>query len=144
MQAEIIALANRVVSDLNAGDFCLPFAAAVCLLPEHELVDDLVRVSVVPRSDKGTPASRSSSQHEYGIDIGVIKKVDASLPQDELDPLFLLAQQIADCFAFGGRADSTVIMASSTAVLYDVERLRSTKEFLALVSLSFRGWREPA
>ncbi len=78
-----IDIADAVVAELaNApeGTFDPGFEAVRRVLPEFELKDLAeLRVSVVPRSVLITSASRTKSQHEVAIDIGIQRKLGADL-----------------------------------------------------------------
>jgi hypothetical protein len=141
--AEIIELADRIVADLNAGSFCLPFTAQRAYLPTFELPDmNVLRVTVVPKADEGKLDTRSSSTHEYAVDIGIQQKPDVA-DNDHLDPLMKLTEQIADFFLFGTRPGGATLVAPKVAILFVQEHLQKFGQFTSVLTLTFRGWREP-
>ena len=92
--AEIIKIADAVVSHLNGGGFDAPFSAKRMYLPRFDLKDMIaLHVSVVPKATVITIADRRRTQHEHTIDIAVQKRLkpDTGLPgdpeTDELDQL---------------------------------------------------------
>ena len=74
-EAQIIALADAIVAELNAHAFSQSFTAERGYLPTFDLPDmGTLRVTVVPKEDEGGLDTRSSSAHEYAIDIGIQKE----------------------------------------------------------------------
>ncbi len=142
--ADILKLADAVVAELNGQSFQLPFTAARGYLPTFELPDlATLQVTVVPREDAGTLDTRSSSVHEYAIDIGVQMK-PPSVDKAHLDPLVYLTQQIADHFLFGARPGGATLISPQVRILYLQEHLHKYRQFTSVVTLTFRGWRQTA
>ena len=143
-EAQIIELADAIVAELNAHAFSQSFTAERGYLPTFDLPDmGTLRVTVVPKEDEGGLDTRSSSAHEYAIDIGIQKKPE-KIDNDNLDPLMLLAQEIADFFMFGKRPGKATAISPKVRVLYLQEHLQKLRQFTSVVTLTFRGWREPA
>lgn len=95
-------IADAVTAEINApGNNLLPGTTAVRrVLPEFELKDLVeLKVTVVPRSVNITGATRTSSQYEIAIDIGLQKKI-ATAPAGSMDTdvaaLGTLVDQIAN------------------------------------------------
>ncbi len=90
----IIAIADAVVSHLNAGTFSQPVSAQRMYQPAFTLEElkDL-RVSVVPRSTGITTASRDSSTFECAVEVGIQKKIG---DESEIDGLLDLVEELAD------------------------------------------------
>jgi len=141
-QAQIVALADAIAEQLNAHTFSQPLTAVRGYLPTFELPEmNVLRVTVVPKEDDGRLDTRSSSVHDYAIDIGIQKKPE-SIENAELDPLLLLTQEIADFFLFGKHPASATLIAPQVRVLYLQEHLLKLRQFTSVVTLTFRGWRE--
>jgi len=141
-QAQIIELADALVTELNAHAFSLAFTAERGYLPTFELADlDRLKVTVVPKEDEGKLDTRSSSVHDYAIDIGIQKK-PKGIENKDLDPLMLLTQEVADFFLFGKHPAATTLIAPSVRILYLQEHLLKLRQFTSVVTLTFRGWRE--
>jgi hypothetical protein len=98
-------------------------------------------VTVVPREDDGRLDTRSSSVHDYAVDIGVQKKPEA-IENANLDPLVLLTQEIADFFLFGKHPASATLITPQVRILFLQEHLIKYRQFTSVVTLTFRGWRE--
>ncbi|MEQ8785131.1 MAG: hypothetical protein RIC55_02495 [Pirellulaceae bacterium] len=142
--ADILNLADAIVIELNGHAFSQQLTAKRGYLPTYELPDlNNLKVSVVPKEDEGKLDTRSSSSHEYAIDIGVQKKPPA-LTNNELDPLMLLTQEIADHFLFGQRPGGATLISPSVRILYLQEHLQKLRQFTSVITLTFRAWRAPS
>jgi len=139
--ADILVIADAVVTELNAAQFVLPVESQRGYLPTFELPDmNRLQVTVVPRQDDGRLDTRESSVHEYQLDIGVQQKPE-KVDNEHLDPLVLLTQQIADHFRFGRVAQSSLV-SPKIRILYLQEHLQKFHQFTAVVTLTFKGWRQ--
>jgi hypothetical protein len=144
MVADIINVADTIVAELNGHSFSLPFTSERGYLPTFELSDlDELKVTVVPKEDDGKLDTRASSSHEYAIDVGIQKK-PPTIDKDELDPLMLLTQEVADFFLFGRRPGGATLVSPSIRILYLQDHLHKLRQFTSVVTLTFRGWREPS
>ena len=142
MAAEILNLADAIVTDLNGHTFSQPFTAVRGYLPTFALPElGNLKVTVVPKEDEGKLDTRSSSLHDYSIDIGIQKK-PPTIDSGELDPLMLLTQEVADFFLFGKRPGGATLTSSDIRILYLQEHLHKLRQFTSVVTLSFRSWRE--
>ncbi len=142
MAAEILNLADAIVTDLNGHSFSLAFTAERGYLPTFELPElGTLQVTVVPKEDDGKLDTRASSSHEYAIDVGIQKK-PPSTDNGELDPLMLLTQEVADFFLFGKQPGGATLVAPSVRILYLQDHLHKLRQFTSVVTLTFRGWRE--
>jgi hypothetical protein len=143
-QADIIETADAVVAELNSGTFSQPFVAERGYLPTFELPDlNTLKVTVVPKEDGGKLDTRSSSTHEYAVDIGIQMK-PPDVDNASLDPLTYLTQEIADHFLFGKRPGGTTLISPQVRVLYLQDHLHKFRQFTSVVTLTFRGWRQAA
>lgn len=142
--AEIIDLADAIVTALNAGTFSESFTAERGYLPTFDLPDmDTLRVTVVPRQEEGRLDTRNSSVHEYSIDIAIQKKPTA-LTNTLLDALMRVVQEIADFFLFDTNPENTTLITPSIRILYLQDHLQKFRQFTSVVTLTFRGWRQPS
>jgi hypothetical protein len=139
-------IADAVVAELNAappGTFDPAFTAVRRVLPVFDLAEmtDL-HVSVVPRAVEIAGATRSMSQHDVQIDIGVQKKLvtgDGELDQ-QVPALCELVDQIA---AYLMRR---VLQAIPGAVwvrlandpIYAPEHLSQLRQFTSVLTLTYR------
>lgn len=144
MTAQILTLADEVVTRLNSHGFGRPFTAERGYLPTFELPDlNVLRVTVVPKEDQGRLDTRRSSSHELTLDLGIQQK-PATFDHAALDPLVALTQEIADFFLFGQSPAGTSLIAPTIRVLFLPEHLQKFRQFTSVVTLGFRGWREAA
>lgn len=100
MSAVITKLADALVAELNTSStsFELPFTAVRRYLPfdvaDMERLDaDTVYVSVIPRSWSIEAMSRAADAHDYEVDLGIQKRVDAN-DTDQCDAVMHLAEEI--------------------------------------------------
>ena len=143
-RAQIVQLADALVDELNRQEFTLAFTAERGYLPTFELPDlNVLQVTVVPNKDEGKLDTRSSSAHEFAIDIGVQMK-PPTVDNENLDPLMSLSQEIADFFLFGKRPGGTTLIAPQVRILFLQEHLHKFHQFTAVVTLTFKGWRQAA
>jgi len=143
-QADIIDVANAIVTELNAATFSQPVTAERGFLPTFDLQEmNELKVTVVPKEDDGKLDTRNQSTHDYAIDIGIQKK-PPNIDNTELDPLMLLTQEIADHFLFGKQAAGATLISPTVRILYLQEHLQKLRQFTSVVTLTFRGWRQAA
>jgi len=144
MAADIINVADAIVTELNATSFSQPFTAARGYLPTFDLAEmNELKVTVVPKEDDGKLDTRSQSSHDYAIDIGTQKK-PPTIDNADLDPLMLLTQEFADHFLFGRQAAGATLIAPTVRILYLQEHLQKLRQFTSVITLTFRGWRQAA
>jgi len=143
-QADILELADLLVAELNAYSFSQAFQAVRGYLPTFELTElNALKVTVVPKQDEGKLDTRSSSAHEFAIDIGIQEK-PPTIDNADLDPLMYLTQEISDYFLFGKRPGGTTLIAPQVRILYLQEHLHKFRQFTAVLTLTFKGWRQAA
>ena len=141
--ADILTLADAVVTALNAHSFGTAFTAERGYVPIVELPDmDTLHVTVLPRQDEAELDTRTTLQHGWQIDIAVQQRPTA-VTNTYLDPLVYLAQQIAEYFAFGQRPHNSTLTATQVRILYLQEHLQKFRQFTSVITLTFRGWTQP-
>ncbi len=136
----VIDIADAVVASLNLGSFEPPVTAVRKYVPAVEL-SDLVELSVtvVPKSAEITTATRTSSNFDCTIDIGVQQKVNPEEPT-ELDALADLAEQIVDHLrlksldGFSGAAWLSI----ANEPVFAPEHLDQQRVFTSVVSVTYR------
>jgi hypothetical protein len=141
--ATAIAIADAVVTALNAGGFAQPFTAVRLYRPQFELKDmGTLHVTVVPRGVVIQTASRGIDQHDYQIDVAVQKRL-ASEDAAEIDALMTLVEQIGDKFRRKVLETDPPAMwvKSEHAPIYAPEHLEQLRQFTSVVTLTFRAMR---
>jgi len=136
----IVALADAVVSELNAEAWSLPFVARRLYRPRFEPTDlKMLQVSVVPRALVIEAASRADDSRQCQIDLAVQQRLDAETAE-EIDPLLGLVDEIARHFRLRRPAamPSAVCVKVENEPVYAVEHLDELRCFTSLLTLSFR------
>ncbi len=94
--ALVTDISDAVVTELAGGAFSQSFTPQRRVLPEHELADlKSLSVTVVPRGVEITGSSRTMSQHDVQIDIGIQKKIGKAT-DTEVATLLGLVDEIVD------------------------------------------------
>ena len=140
---ECIDIADSIVNGLNSaadGTFSFEFTAVRTVLPEYELSElSVLTVSIVPSEAEITKSSRSNSQYDFSIDIGVQKKVS----DVETDVLSLseLVSEIIDYLTSRQLPDIpwAVFSRISNAPIYSPEMLRDKKLFVSVIRIKYRA-----
>jgi hypothetical protein len=140
------AVAQKLTDASQAGEVGgFSFRAEHSLLPNFENEDfaSLV-VSVRPRGDLRTFASRGRTQHDYPIEICVRKHVGVvdSLLAEEL---LHVAEAIADYWRFQAPSDAlpnrNERMVGEVTVVFDDETIRTHRIVKNTITVTFRGLR---
>ena len=144
--ALVIDIADAVTAELNGedADFSQAFEAQRKVRPSFELTDlaDL-RVTVVPKGFEASVASRSLSQYDVQVDIGIQKKLSAGADEDtEVATMCGLVEEIAD-FLKGRRVEGEGWSAAwaRPAVndpVYSTEHLAEKRVFTSVLTLTYR------
>ena len=147
--ALVIDIADAVVAELNGedADFSQAFEAQRRVRPSFELTDLAeLRVTVVPKGFEASIASRSLSQYDVQVDIGIQKKFFAKTAGGDEDtevPVMCgLVEEIAD-FLKGKRLEGTGCSAAwlGPAVnepIYSTEHLAEKRLFTSVLTLTYR------
>jgi restriction endonuclease Mrr len=139
MSATIIALAEAVVTELNAATFSQDFTALRYYTVLFELKDmETLRVSVVPRSLASTALDRSKDSYEYQIDIAIQKRDNGTLAAS--DALMQLVEEIADHMKNITLADCRCVGVAN-APIYSPDHLQEFRQFTSVLTLTFRKYR---
>jgi hypothetical protein len=140
----VIDIADAVAAEINAADaetFSQSFTAYRKVLPEFELADlaDL-KVTVVPKGIEITGSTRSMSQYDISIDIGIQKKVGKDVDAD-VAALSTLIDEISEYLT------RRVLAAApwarwvniSSEPLYDPSHLANQRVFTSVLTLTYRA-----
>mgnify|MGYP000288810837 CR=1 FL=1 len=133
-------IADAVVTELASGAFSQSSTPERRVLPEHELADlkDL-RATVVPRGVEITGASRTLSQHDVRIDIGIQKKLDKAI-DTEVAQLAGLVDEIAE-FLKRRPLQATpyaVWVKTVNEPIYAADHLAQQRAFTSVLSITYR------
>ena len=143
MTGELVAVAQAVVDELNAGSFSKPFTAERSYRPTFELADmKTLHVTVVPNGVVVSGLGRNQSQLDYRVDVAVqqrLKKADLA----EIDALMALVQEVAEVFRFkrlAGHPQAAWVRTEHRAV-YAPEHMEELRQFTSVFTLTFRAGR---
>lgn len=142
MSATILAIADAVVAQLNAGSFGQPLTAVRHYQPVFDLAQMVeLKVSVVPRSITSRRLDRDRQAFEYRLDVAVQQKVEPTPAL--LDPLMALVEQIADHFRTEPLAGYPAARCTevSNEPVYAAEHLDELRQFTSVLTLAFAVWR---
>lgn len=138
--SQIITIADAVVASLNEASFNPEFTAQRLYQPIFELSDmQTLHVSVVPRSETISGASRSEEYFDHAIDIGVQKKLDTT-GLDEIDALMDLVEQIVDHLRHRRLAEEPTAtwMSIKRDPVFVVEHLDQLRQFTGVLTVTYR------
>ena len=140
----ILDIADAVAAELNAAPpdtFCQAFTARRRVLPEFDLeaLSEL-QVTVVPKGVEITGATRTASQREIAVDIGLQKKLGADL-ESEVAELLELTERIA---AYLSRrrlaaAPQAAWVAVANEPVYSPEHLAEQRAFTSVLTVTYRA-----
>ena len=137
-------IADAVAAELNAaveGTFTEDFTAQRLVLPEFDLAElaDL-KVSVVPKAVTITGSTRSASQYEIAVDVGVQKKLGKDL-DSEVAALGTFVDEIADYLR--QRALTQAAYAAWVSIanepVYAPEHLAGDRVFTSVLTVTYRA-----
>ena len=137
-------IADAVAAELNAaveGTFTESFTAQRLVLPEFDLVELAdMKVSVVPKAMTITGATRSASQYEIAVDVGVQKKLGKDL-DSEVAALGTFVDEIADYLR--QRALTQAAYAAWVSIanepVYAPEHLAGDRVFTSVLTVTYRA-----
>ena len=136
----ISAIAEAVKQELAAGEFSQTFVPQRSYRPRFKLQDmDVLHVTVVAQSVVSEPVTRSSTQYDCKIDIGIQQR----LSQEDnaiIDRLMDLVQELAD-FLQGRvltQCPAAKFMGVERDPLYSPQHLDQQKQFTSVLTVSYR------
>jgi hypothetical protein len=142
--ALVIDIADAVTAELNAapaGTFDPAITAVRRVLPEFDLADLAgLKVSVVPKALEITGSTRSTSQYEIAVDIGVQKKLGKDLDA-EVAALGTLMDQIADYLRRRPltAAPFAAWVRTQNDPVYAPEHLAAQRVFTSVLTVTYRA-----
>jgi len=143
--ARSIAIADAVVTALGIGEFSQSFTARRVYSIKGEL-DKLsaLTVLVVPQGLDQEAADRGGCMRDIRISVGVLKKLtavgdDESVDHDEVDPLMLLVEELADFGLLIRVTDPPAPCVSvETPLLFNPDALDEDRLFMSVLTYTFR------
>ncbi|QDU71042.1 hypothetical protein [Mucisphaera calidilacus] len=144
----VIDIADAVTHELNLparpGVFSKPFTAVRKLLPVYELADLVdLRVTVVPKAIESAAATRTLSQHDVSVDVGVQQKLVAQDADQQVEDLGTLTDEIAAYLRQRrlDQADHAMWVSTVNDPVYAADHLLHQRVFTSVLSLTYRTMR---
>ena len=138
--AVVAAVADAVVTELNAAAFSLPFTAVRKYQPHYDLAQlKSLHVTVIPSGLMTQQAARGPGQRDVDVDIAVQQKLTQEENAD-LDPLLALAEEIAEHFR-GKRLSAhpqAIWVKTEHKAVFVPEHLQQYRQFTSVLTLTFR------
>ena len=138
--ALVTGIADALVTELAGATFSQSISPQRRVLPEYELSDlkDL-RVTVVPKGMEITGSTRTLSQHDVQIDIGIQKKIGKNTDTD-VTALLGLVDELADFLKRRPlvAAPWAVWVKTDNEPLYAPDHLADKRLFTAVLTLTYR------
>ena len=137
-------IADAVAAELNTappGTFTPPFTVVRRVLPVFELADlATLRITVVPKAVEINGSTRSASQYDVQVDIGVQKKLGKDLDA-EAPPLCDLVEGIAAYLRRRvlGLAPHAAWVRTQNAPVYAPEHLAERRVFTSVLTVTYRA-----
>ena len=136
--ALVIDIADAVAAELAGGSFSEEFTPERRVLPDFELADLAgLKVTVVPKGVEIAGASRSLSQHDVQIDVGVQKKVGSDLDA-EVAALCGLVEEFA-AFLKGRRLTDAAWVRTANEPVYSPDHLAEKRLFTSVLTVTYRA-----
>ena len=139
-------IADAVTSELNGSGILPGLTAVRKVVPAYELAEltDL-KVTVVPKAVEISGSTRSASQYEITVDIGIQKKLPpgSESSDEQVETLGTLVDQIAEYLR--RRPLATAPFASWVSItndpVYAPEHLAEQRVFTSVLTVTYRAMR---
>lgn len=135
-----IDIADAVVAELAGGAFSQPITPVRRVLPEYELAGlKNLQVTVVPAAVEISSASRTLSQHDVRIDIGIQKKLGRDI-DTEVAQLCGLVDEVGEFLNRRPLQTAPYVMWVKTAnePIYAADHLAEQRTFTSVLTLTYR------
>jgi len=141
MSSKIIAIADAVVTALNAAELSLDITAARAYVPKFDLHSSTgVEVRVVPKSDDREMETAGTDAGDMLIDIGINKKLQNAVADElaECDTLMDLCEEIRPVLNRQRLAGEAVCIRIRHELIYSVDKVEDERTFLSVMTATFR------
>lgn len=136
--SQIVDVAEAILVALNAETFSPVFTATRDYAPEFDLQNKALRVTVVPSALPTGILSRSESQSDVRIDIGVQKKLSGSVTNAEIDTLIGLVEQIAIFIRTERGFSTSRWIGTENDPIYSQEHMKDMHQFTSVLTVTLR------
>lgn len=107
-------------------------------LKVRDLGDDVVRITVAPRSIQATAITRGSTSVEFPIDIAIQKKIDAANEDAQIDAMTQRVVETIEQMIGQTVAGVGFVSAATTDPLFDPEQLDEHNVFTGVIALTIK------
>ncbi len=140
MLAKIIKIADAIVAELTAATFSESFTPVSSYQPTYDLEDmkDLV-VTVVPRGQTSSLASRASDLVEYSVDVAIQKKIAT---HGDIEPLMELVREIADFLnrrRLPAPSNDVTWIGTANDPVFGPGHLEQLRQFTSVLTVTYRA-----
>jgi len=135
-----VTIADAVKEELNNHSFSQSFTAVRKFIPKYTLEElTTLRVTVVPKANEENLITRSDSQREVQIDIGIHKKIDSD-EETEAPPLIALAEEIMQYIRKLKLTNAPGVfwVRTENNPIYSQEYLQKERVFFSLITVSYK------
>ncbi len=136
----ITDIAKAVVKELNEAEFTTKFKAVYSVKPGFELSElEQIRVVVVPKSLEIDRISRSSMKYTISIDVGIMRRLGIQTPEDAVENLGELVDEIADFLtdATLSQFEVATLAGITNDPIYIPEHLTSNRTFVSVLTVKY-------
>jgi hypothetical protein len=136
----VTQIAKAVVSELNRHEFSLEFESAFSVKPSYELTElDTLRVIVVPKTLEIDRSSRSSFRNLVTVDIGVMRRFGKQTPEDAVETLGDLVDEIADFLSDASLEEfkEAAVVSMTNDPIYVPEHLTQNRTFMSVLTVKY-------
>ena len=133
-------ISKAVASALNEREFEPKFTAVYSVKPGYELAElDTLRVIVVPKTVEIEKFSRSSMKYTVAVDIGVMQRIGTLSPEDAVEKLGELVDEIAEFLseAVLKDYDAATFVGISNEPIYVPEYLTASRTFTSVLTVKY-------
>ena len=137
----VTQMAKAVAAELNREqEFSVEFEATFSVKPNYELTElDMIRVVVVPKTLEIERISRSSTKYIVTIDIGIMQRLGKMTPEDAVESLGDLVDEIAEFLSDRELEDfkAATFVSLSNDPIYVPEFLSQSRTFMSVLSVKY-------
>lgn len=138
IDSPIVLVTQAVVDAINGGTYSQPITASRVYSILNELHDPkILKVLVTSKAAEHSVASRSAVQIDIKVDIAIYKKVGLSVA--ELDAMMGLVEEVSLELRKPQLFSNFSWVSTENAPIYSPDFLDQAKEFLSILTLTFRA-----
>jgi len=135
-----VEIADAIKEELNNHSFSQSFTAVRKFIPKYTLEElETLRVTTVPKANEESLLTRTESQREVQIDIGIHKKIGSD-EETEVLPLIALAEEIMQYIRKLKltNAPGVLWVRMENNPTYSQEYLQKERVFFSLITVSYK------